>query len=63
VRCVLPGEIPALLDERVAPRVTIETGAGYKVSVQVNAPGAGEDRGRRKSALREIIARSLERSG
>jgi len=63
VHRLLTDEIPDLLDDLVALRTKTETVAGYKVTVQMNALGAGERQGRRRSTLRDIIAQSLGHYG
>lgn len=59
VICVVPEEIPALLNQALPPAPTTATVAGYKVNVQFsNGPS---DAGARRQALQSVIGKSLKR--
>lgn len=60
VRCLLPEEIPVLLDELSLPAPTTQKVAGYTVNVRYSAPTEEEKTGRLR-ALRDTIARSLKK--
>ncbi|HEX6369066.1 MAG TPA: DUF87 domain-containing protein [Longimicrobium sp.] len=60
VRCVIPEELPGLLDSLVVPAEMSETVAGYKVTTSFRSPEAGTKTGA-VEAIKEIVGRSLKR--
>jgi Type IV secretion-system coupling protein DNA-binding domain/TraM recognition site of TraD and TraG len=60
ISCVLPADIPHLLDQAAAPASTTTTVAGYKVKVQLSSGRSDEARARRQT-LQSVIGRSLKR--
>jgi hypothetical protein len=60
VRCVIPEELPGLLDSLLVPAETSETVAGYKVTTSFHPPETGTKTGALE-AIKEIVGRSLKR--
>jgi hypothetical protein len=60
VTCILPDEIPMMLDQAAPPTPSSTTVAGYKVNVQFTPAGVSDARARRQ-ALQGVIGRSLKR--
>jgi hypothetical protein len=60
IRCVVPEEIPSVLDSFSVPPATVSTVAGYRVNVEYEQLDKDEQRVR-LDALRGVIGRSLKK--